>query len=234
MRNKLGKYKETDSMSELICENYPILLVMSRFGIALGFGDKTIGEVCYMNEVDTPTFLTIVNMLLDDDYNVEPEKAKFSIESLIGYQQNSHNYFLEFRLPQIRCKLQEILNHKEDNLSVVIMRYFDEYVAEVRKHMQYEEQVVFPYVKALLNNSTTGKYNIGIFSKQHNQVEARLTEFKHIIIKYFPSNSTNEVNSVLFDIFSCEKDLASHNAIEDKLFIPAIERLEQSPNNNQR
>ena len=36
---KNGKYRETDKMSDLICENYPMVLVMSRFGIALGFGD---------------------------------------------------------------------------------------------------------------------------------------------------------------------------------------------------
>ena len=27
-------------MSDLICENYPMVLVMSRFGIDLGFGEK--------------------------------------------------------------------------------------------------------------------------------------------------------------------------------------------------
>ena len=30
---KLGRYKQTDRMSDLICENYPMLLVISRFGI---------------------------------------------------------------------------------------------------------------------------------------------------------------------------------------------------------
>ena len=36
---KNGMYRETDKMSDLICENYPMVLVMSRFGIALGFGE---------------------------------------------------------------------------------------------------------------------------------------------------------------------------------------------------
>ena len=55
---KNGKYRETDKMSDLICENYPMVLVMSRFGIALGFGEKNIGEVCRQNGVDPCTFLT--------------------------------------------------------------------------------------------------------------------------------------------------------------------------------
>lgn len=36
------------------------------------------------------------------------------------------------------------------------------------------------------------------------------------------------LNSVLFDIFSTEEDLASHNHIEDSLFIPAILELEKT------
>ena len=42
----------------------------------------------------------------------------------------------------------------------------------------------------------------------------------------YPATSSNELNSVLFDIFTCEQDLASHNYIEDYLFVPAIQELE--------
>ena len=38
--NKHLRYAETDKMSELICENYKLLLVMSRFGLSLGFGAR--------------------------------------------------------------------------------------------------------------------------------------------------------------------------------------------------
>ena len=63
---KNGMYRETDKMSDLICENYPMVLVMSRFGIALGFGEKNIGEVCRQNGVDACTFLTVVNFLVEE------------------------------------------------------------------------------------------------------------------------------------------------------------------------
>ena len=44
--NKRLKYSGTDKMSDLICENYNLLLVMSRFGLSLGFGDQTVQQVC--------------------------------------------------------------------------------------------------------------------------------------------------------------------------------------------
>ena len=39
---RIGRYDADDRMCDLVCDRYPVLLVMSRFGIALGFSDKTI------------------------------------------------------------------------------------------------------------------------------------------------------------------------------------------------
>lgn len=87
---KKGKYRETDKMSDLICENYPMVLVMSRFGIALGFGEKNIGDVCQQNKVDTCTFLTVVNFLVEDRKELITDIDKcLSIESLIVYLHNA-------------------------------------------------------------------------------------------------------------------------------------------------
>jgi regulator of cell morphogenesis and NO signaling len=228
---KFGKYRATDNMSRVLCENYPTLLVLSRFKIALGFGEKNIGEVCKDTGVDTDTFLAIINLLLEDTASVQPVNAHFSLESLIDYLHNSHTYFLDYRLPEIRKQLVEALTSEQKELNEAVIRYFDEYISQVNKHMKYEEKIVFPYVRSLLKGEKQGNYNIGIFQKQHDQVEAKLIEFKHILIKYYPAKSTNEINSVLFNIFACETDLASHNAIEDRLFIPAIVELESKMGN---
>lgn len=221
---KLGMYKETDKMYDLICENYQILLVLSRFDIALGFGDKSIGDVCRENGVDVNTFLIIVNMLVEDDVPISASGV--SVHTLVTYLHNSHKYFLDFRLPVIREKLLGAIDYGGNDVSIAIMRFFDEYVAEVRKHMTYEEKTVFPYVESLLSGNLSSEYNISVFRKQHNQIETKLSELKNIIIKYYPATGSNELNSVLFDIFSCEQDLWSHNRIEDELFVPAILSLE--------
>jgi regulator of cell morphogenesis and NO signaling len=213
-------------MSKLLCEKYFTLLVLSRFGIALGFGNKSIGEVCRDTGVDTNTFLTIINLLMDKNLEIKYSETSCSLESLTNYLHNSHTYFLNYRLPEIRTKLVEALDPAQKELNKAVLHYFDEYVLQVHKHMKYEEKNVFPYVRSLLQGEKKDNYNIGIFSKQHDQIEVKLTEFKHILIKYYPAKSTNEINSVLFDIFNCEKDLASHNAIEDRLFVPAILDLE--------
>lgn len=211
-------------MCDLVCDRYAVLQVMSRFGISLGFGDKSVAEVCADNGVDAATFLAVVNLLMN--YGNGAELAReVSVRALTDYLHNSHGYFLSFRLPAIRRKLIEAVDCSLSDVSFAIMRYFDEYAAEVNRHMAYEERTVFPYVEALLRGEHPSDYSIEIFRRQHDQVEARLRELKNIIIKYYPAGGTNELNGVLFDIFTCERELASHNAVEDEIFIPAVERL---------
>lgn len=224
---KKGNYRENDKMSDLIRENYPMLLVLSRFGIPLGFGEKNIGEVCRANNVDTRTLLTIVNFLSEENATVVSVKdCGLSVESLITYLHNSHDYFLKFRLPHIRVKLMEAISNTTEDVAFVIRRFFDEYVEEVNKHMLYEEKNVFPYVRSLLAGKKGLKYNISIFMKRHDQIELKIAELKNILIKYYPGATNYMLNSVLYDIFTTEEDLASHNRIEDSLFIPAILELE--------
>ena len=54
MKN-LKMYESQDKMIILIKDNYSVLQALGSFGINLGFGDKTVAEICQMNSVDTYT-----------------------------------------------------------------------------------------------------------------------------------------------------------------------------------
>lgn len=222
-------YKSTDKMSDLICENYTLLQVLSRFGLPLGFGDKSVAEVCKENNVDCTTFLIVVNFLVEGSDHLRDHVSGLSLTALMDYLRRSHHYFLDFQLPSIRKKLIEAIDCSQQNeVAFLIIQFFDAYVNEVRKHMEYEDRKVFVYVEQLMQGKHPEGFNIGVYSRHHDQVNAKLTELKNIIIKYYPScNENHLLNSTLFDIFSCEEDLASHNNVEDYLFVPAIIELEK-------
>jgi regulator of cell morphogenesis and NO signaling len=227
--DKKEEYRETDKKLDLISNNYSMLLVTSRFGIEPGFDEKTIGEVCRQNKVDCCTFLTVVNFLIRKrNMPVENINNCISLEHLIVYLHNAHDYFLKFRLPHLRRKLTEAIKDDcPEDVTFAITKFFDEYVCEVDKHMMYEEKTVFPYVRDLLKGKKNPKYNISIFHRRHDQIESKITELKYLLLKYYPGKGGNWFNSALFDIFSTERDLATHNQIENNLFTPAILELEK-------
>lgn len=225
---KMKMYEVDDRMINLIADNYNLLESLGRFGINLGFGDKTVREVCEIQNVDAYTFLAIVNFSINDSYDFD-DIERLSIPTLLHYLRASHDYFLDFQLPTIRNELKDALD-ENDNLARLIMKMYDEYAKEIRQHMRYEEQTVFPYVERLLDNKTTDDFNIDTFSKHHSQVTVKLRELKNIIIKYLPSNSlrNNRLMQVLYDLYKNEEWLGLHSKVEDHIFVPAIKRLEKN------
>lgn len=220
------KYKGTDKMAQIICTDPSLLQVMTRFGMSLGFGDDNVMQVCSRQGVDCRTFLTIINFVSQKHAHIE-ENAELSVMALLDYLKQSHKYFLEFALPGIRRKLAEaIAIPSRQELAELMLRFFDDYMAEVRRHMEYEEQEVFPFVERLVDGQRGDSGKFSTFSEHHDPVAEKLNELKNIIIKYYPSNGcNNQLNAVLFDIFSCERELQSHCKIEDYLFVPAVKNL---------
>ena len=217
-------------MSDLIQENHSLLLVISRFGLHLGFGNQTVGEVCQSNGIHCPTFLAVVNFLSENSFEVDHDFSEISIDTLVTYLSNAHNYFIDFKLPSLRRKLLEAVNQPNQNLpyGLIFMKFFDEYVSEVKKHMNYENEVVFQYAKGVVKGQLSAEYSIAIFRERHNEIDSKLEELKNILIKYYPDQGSNHLlTEVLFDILSCEIDIVSHNKVEDYLFMPAIEALEK-------
>lgn len=220
-------YEADDKMISLIRDNYNLLQSLGSFGISLGFGDKTVREVCEDQNVDTYTFLAVVNFTINGYHNIE-EAGRLSIPTLMHYLRASHAYYLEFQLPFIRKELQDALDEK-NNLARLILKLYDEYAHSIRVHMQYEEKHVFPYVESLLDGTVRGDYNIETFSKHHGATDQKLRELKSIIIKYLPSDGlhNNQLSATLYDIYNNEEWLAQHAEVEDHIFIPAIRHLEQ-------
>ena len=226
MKN-LKMYEASDKMITLIKDNYSVLQALGSFGINLGFGDKTVSETCEMNGVDTYTFLAVVNAQLNDITNYEDDE-QISVPTLLHYLKASHTYYLDFQLPFIRRELQESIN-ENDPLGMLIMKIYNEYAQEIRRHMKYEEKTLFPYVESLLDGQPMNDYNIETFSKHHDQTDKTLRELKLMIIKYLPSDTlhNNQLTATLYDIYNNEEWLRQHAEVEDHIFTPAIKRLER-------
>lgn len=218
-------------MSDLICDNYSLLMVLSRFGISLGFGDKTVAQVCEEKRIDCATFLAIANFVSEDQYCYSEKGADFSLRALMQYLRSSHSYFLDFKFPDIRAKLATAIGYCDEPSSpftVMIMNFFDDYEREVRQHMLTEESTTFAYVEQLMAGIADVHHNVVYFSTHHDDIERKLTDLKNILIKYLPEGGDNQLlNQVLFEIFHCEAEIASHCHIEDFLFMPAVMDLER-------
>ena len=227
-----GRYHESDPMSDVISDDYRMLQMISRFGITLGFGDKTVAETCREAGVDAQTFLTVVNFLTDTNHAHTSEMVEhIQLTDMLRYLKNSHTYFTDYRLPAIRRRLIQAIDMRS-HIAMLIIKFYDEYVAEVSRHMTYENEHVHPYVEGLLEGRR-GELRLSDITSQHEgshaSIDRSLTELKSIIIKYYPNDQNAALLSdVLMDIYMVEEDFLNHCHLEDTLFAQCVGRLEQS------
>ncbi|MDE6160883.1 MAG: LuxR C-terminal-related transcriptional regulator [Muribaculaceae bacterium] len=225
MIDKQQGYRPHNNMRELIRDNNLLLPAISRFDIAFGFGDSSIEKVCADNNVDCGTFLAVCNLL--SGYSTSPSGV--SLPSLMGYLRRAHSSFLDVTLPRIRHHLIEAINYSDTNdVAFLLMRFFDDYVMEVKRHMDHENDVVFAYVDSLLSGEADDNFCIARFSVNHVDMAAKLKELKDIFIYHYKQRDNARLSAALFDIIVCKRDMMSHFDVESHLFVPAVEQLENS------
>lgn len=211
-------------LRDLMEANSDLMMVAARFGISFGFGDKSVREVCREDGVDCPTFLAVANLIAGRSYSID-----VSLPSLMGYLRSAHSYFLDYLLPSIRQKLiaSISISMQIDDVMVQLLRYFDDYCKEVRLHMEHENVRIFDYVGSLLEGATQDDFRIGDYSERHTSMTDKLNELKDVFIRHYHVKDNLVLVAALNDIISCNEDLCSHCEIEDRIFMPAVARLEK-------
>ena len=216
-------------LADIISTNYKLLLVLSRFNIHLGFGEKSVEEICNKQNIPVSLFLQICNVHTFEDYlPKEDELQTFGVDSLIAYLQTSHLYYTGKCLPGIKQQLNLIAQEGNSKPTRILQGFYEDYQCEVLKHFNYEETIVFPYIRQIIHGSSTKAYSITQFEKNHSNIDEKLNDLKNIIIKYLPDTGLpEELNSLLFQLFELENDFLKHTLIEDKILVPLVLQLEQ-------
>ena len=217
-------YTASDRIRDIIEDNGLLLLVLNRFNIPFGFGNGTIQTVCADNNIDCSTFLAVSNLISKRAFSGFP----IHLPTLVGYLKEAHSYILDFSLPGIKGILVQGVQHPQlTDVALYIIKFFDDYMEEVRKHMTFENEVVFPYIERLENGICNSDFRIKDFATKHNSMASKLTELKDLFLQHYPIPNTCILNQALFRIMACGEDLISHCEIENRLLVPAVEALEK-------
>ncbi|NOY35954.1 MAG: hypothetical protein GXO83_00075 [Chlorobi bacterium] len=226
-------------MVDLIHMNYVLIKVLNRFDISLGFGDKTIGEVCKEQKIDVRFFLEIINSFLDSDYFPKEHLQTFPVRLIIDYLSRTHQDYLGKSIPLIEDLINKIAKNCYENREhgYLLTKFFNEYKDELFRHIEREDKHVFPYARCTeeVFRGRADKecirrvqdYSISTYLNEHDDIEEKLFDLKNIIIKYLPSPSQPELcYAILSELFNLEKDMNNHSRIEEKVLVPKVEAME--------
>ena len=231
MAQKKTVFSKDTKLAELLAKDRRLLQLLPRFGIGLGFGDRSVEHVCQMNHVSTDLFLMICEIYSDSNFKPgQRELQRIDMSALLSYLKASHQYYLDERFPHIEEHLQHIIEACGQKFGPMLSHFYDEYKQEVMRHIQYyEEEVVFPYIEALLNGQRTDSYDINEFEHNHTNIQDTLDDMMNILLKYLPGDILpKERIEISLDIMELSDDLNRHSLIEERILIPYVELLENA------
>ena len=186
-------YNENDYLSALVTAQPELLLTLSHFGIPMGFGDKTISQVCHEHGVDPKFFLLICQVYSNDNYSPTATTLRSTpMEGLIPYLLRSHDYYLNRRLPHIGHHLEKIAAMLPERAGKAIIKFFNAYIEDVREHFGHEETTVYPHISHLLGGKAKDNFKIKDFLESHGNLEDKLSDLVQIIFKYLPASPNLE------------------------------------------
>lgn len=227
---KITLFNERMKLADLLLANPNLILLLSRFNIPFGFGNKKVADVCRNHGISANFFLMICNVYSFDNYIPSNEEIiNTDMEALAKYLEASHKYYLDKRLPHIGGHLKKIADSMDPKIASVLNHFFNDYFEEVTTHFRYEEKIVFPYIENLQKNASNPDYKIESFTQAHTNIEDKLDDLTQIVFKYLPESIIpDEAVGIVFDILRLSEDIKKHSLIEEKVLVPYVELLEHN------
>ena len=228
--SKSRLFSSESRLSDLITAYPALLSMLTRLGISLGFGDRSIADVCEESGVDTDFFLLICNVYTFNNY--VPSTAAIlgtDMSGLVPYLEKSHMYYVDKRLPHIERHLDAIAQKLGGRIGQAFISFFKEYKQEVEEHFRHEENNVFPHIRALMAGQQDMTYKMADFIHNHSDIEGKLNDLLNIVFKYVPPQVDDDnVLDVVYDILRLSEDLKKHTFIEEKIMVPLVKHLENA------
>lgn len=218
-------------MADAIHQYHSLLTILPRLGIPLGFGEKSIGQLCAEHRVSEPLFMLISRVYCQNDYfPTANELQQCPMTDILQYLTQSHVDYLENKLPHIERHLHKLLEPMDPKYSTLISNFYTEFRKEVKKHFQYEEEVLFPYLRQFISEqdaTESASYQKSTFHQQHDDIEDTLNDLTNLLLKYIPAEvSSDERVDMLLDMYALSNDIAKHAMMEDRILVPYIQLLE--------
>jgi len=221
----------------LVAKDYRYADVFKKYGIDFCCGGGiSVAKACDINQIDQ---LELKRDL--EDVNCSSKSSddadNWDLNRLIDHIVNVHHKYVLENLPLIHAYAEKVSrvhgsNHPE--LIDIFDRFLD-LKNDLTTHLGKEENVLFPYIKSLLNDpeSTTEppfgsiQKSIATMVKEHDTAGDIMKEISGLSNNYYPPADACTTYQILFKkLEEFENDLHRHVHLENNILFPKAIDLE--------
>lgn len=211
-------------MFNLIEENPTLLLMMQHFDLDFKVGDLSVGQLCKEKNISEKLFIAMANLYNGFKPKENPIESREDVLQVVEFLRRSHDFYREDKYPQISEYIRQLQEKHPCKELELLDKFFNEYFDEVIEHLDYEDNVAFPYFEKLISNEINSKtevYSALEYREHHTDIELKLKDIKYLLLKYVViENDLSLRRELIFSLYELEYDLYIHSLIEETILIP--------------
>lgn len=224
-----------NKISEIVLSFPKTMLFFQHFGILPPYQEKTMEEICREQDIRYEFLESLLKLYLKKEFITSENLVLGDLPNIIFYLQNSHRYYLEEIYPAIKRSVEQLNKVNNAPGAKMVEKFFEDYFDEVEEHLDYENRTVFPYIKNMYNklilkniDEKSGIISISEYREHHNDIEEKLDDLMHLLIKYLPVQKDKYIRRKLYmQLAEVNYDLSVHSKIEELIVMPLVEKMEK-------
>lgn len=224
-----------ETLGEIVTSDLRKAEVFNKYGIDFCCGGKkTLREACEEKGID----VAVVARELKDADKIKTSARPlpyndWSLDFLADYIVNTHHSYVRKAMPDLKAyadKVAKVHGGRHPEL-LEINRLVQETMAEMLEHSDEEENVLFPYIKKLVQERKDGdnvKGQIDLRVQEHELVGANMDKIREISNNYaLPDDACASYSFLFKSLDEFEQDLHIHVHLENNILFPKAIELEK-------
>jgi regulator of cell morphogenesis and NO signaling len=230
---------ERSTLGDIVSRDFRAGAILDRYGLdhCCG-GARSLAEGCSQRGISIVEVLSELEAL---DHGSR-ERIEDNPAALVDYIVSRHHAYVRTSLPAIQAHLTKVVaahgaNHPELG---VIDATFSTVATELSQHMMKEEQMLFPYIRALAEAVRGGgppppdmfgtvQNPIRMMENEHQEAGDGLAAIRDLSGGYEPPDDACGTYRLVFEELNAfERDLQTHVHLEDNVLFPKAVELEST------
>ena len=203
-------------------------------------GKKTLHEACQEKGLDVTRIEQELQEAGKNTLAPSLSYSDWSLDFLVDYIVNTHHAYVKKTLPDLLAyasKTAKVHGDQHPEL-LAIQMLVTEINRELIDHLAKEEQILFPFIKKLVNKGTTDQsdhlsYNgtvqspIDVMEMEHETVAKNFVRIRTLSKNYAVPEDACATYSLLYNkLAEFENDLHTHVHLENNILFPKAIKLE--------
>ena len=229
------------TLGEITAEDYRTAIVFKKYNMDFCCGGKkTLEDACEEHNLNPHEVLKEIKL---NATNVRPEQnySDWRIDFLADYIVNTHHSYVRKNLESIKEFMDKTVNKHSENHPELkkIKQLFTQVNSELLNHMQREEQILFPYIKRMVQTKDSKisltppmfgsiKNPIAMMEQEHEEAGNAFQVIRSLSNNLTPPNDACKTYQITYSLLNeFEENLHLHIHLENNILFPKSVALEE-------